>query len=528
MFKILRDKRISVIPYIIGTSFSYLLASMGFLVTMYFNKTLVAYAEGTMKTLSPMILVFFILVILIVQMIITNFFGNYLLQKNFLKNYSHILHSLFKKSTSMSIPDYEALNKDKVMNHYLTDGTMVANSIINVFGVGFGLFITIFIMLLINFITSFEVTLYSILIFIPFIIIIGMSAKKLEETSSNLVMENDKALSKVNNYCTHKESISLSGKEKYFEDDFNKSMDDLKDKKIENLYWQKISYEMPNVIIGLTPIIILLITTMVTDEKNVRFSDIYFMTSIMTFIYEPLGQLVVLLTKWQESLPCINRIIEFLDIDSDIDNSYREIFSGDKDFFLGSGNIYGIDGKDLYNFDLDLPDKGFLILKGQNGSGKSTFFKLLSKMMDPSLVKDKSFKINKKYKNDIGILFYPLFVFSGTIYENINYGKDIDSEMVDLFNLPDFNKSVISEPINLSSGEEQKISLLRLLHQEKSIYLLDEPTSNLEKEAINSLKNYIESIKKNKLIIAIMHDDKYDNIADGFINIEDGNMKFSK
>ena len=148
--------------------------------------------------------------------------------------------------------------------------------------------------------------------------------------------------------------------------------------------------------------------------------------------------------------------------------------------------------------------------------------------MDPSLVKDKSFKINKKYKNDIGILFYPLFVFSGTIYENINYGKDIDSEMVDLFNLPDFNKSVISEPINLSSGEEQKISLLRLLHQEKSIYLLDEPTSNLEKEAINSLKNYIESIKKNKLIIAIMHDDKYDNIADGFINIEDGNMKFSK
>lgn len=528
MFKILKDKRISVIPYIIGTSLSYLLASIGVIATTYFNKILISFAEGTIQTLSPIILIFFILGIIIVQMIITNFFVNYLLHRFALKNYRHILLSLFKKSTSMSIPDYEALDKDKVMNYYLTDGTMVAGSIINVLGVGLGLFITIAIMLLINFITSFKVTLYSILIFIPFILVTKIGAKKLEKTSLNLAMEKDKALSKVKNYCIHKESVSLSGKEEYFKDDFDKSMDNFKDKRLKHLFWQKISYEMPNIIISLTPIIIILIATIISDEKNLLFSDIYFMTSIMIFIYEPLGQLVALLTQWQESLPYINRLIEFLDIDSNIDKSYEKIFSGDGSFLDGSGDLYGLDSRSLYSFDLDLPDRGFLVLKGPNGSGKSTFFKLLSKMMDPDLVKNKSFTINKKYKNNIGILFYPLFVFSGTVYENINYGKDIDNEKVNLFNLPDLNKLVIPDPINLSSGEKQKISLLRLFHQEKDIYLLDEPTSNLEKEAIDSLKDYIEGIKKDKLIIAIMHDDRYDHIADGFINIIGENMEFYK
>ena len=528
MFKILRDKRISVLPYIIGASVSYLIGAMGFIAIMYFNKILISYAEGTIENLSPMMMILFVLAVIFVQMVITNIFSNYLISKLTLKNYNHIVNSIFKKSTSMFIPDYEKLDKGKMINHYLVDANKAAVSIIGVIGVGIGLFITILAMLIINFITSFKVTLYSLVMFLPFIIVTRYGAKKLERTSIDFAKENDFAISKIKNYCMNKESIALSNQDSYFISDFNESMDNLRDKKIKNVFWQKVAYEMPTVIIGLTPIVILLIATTVVKNDSLRFSQIYFISSLMISIYEPLGQLVVLLTKWKESKPYIKRLLEFLDTDSKAEESLNNIFSGDKGFLKGSADMYGIDGRELYKFDLELPDKGFFVFKGPNGSGKSTFFKLLSQMMDPTLLRDSDLKINRKYRNDIGVLFYPLFVFSGTVEENINFGKKIDDNLIDLFNLPDLQKQVVPDPINLSSGETQKIALLRLLGQEKDVYLLDEPTSNLEKEAVLALKDYIQRIKEDKLVIAIMHDDRYDSIADGFINIEDCHMQLSK
>lgn len=50
----------------------------------------------------------------------------------------------------------------------------------------------------------------------------------------------------------------------------------------------------------------------------------------------------------------------------------------------------------------------------------------------------------------------------------------------------------------------------------------------MEEEAVSALKYYIQRIKEDKLVIAIMHDDRYDSIADGFINIKDGSMSVVK
>lgn len=529
MFKILRDKRISFFPSVIGAAISYLIGAIGFIATVYFNKILISYAEGTIENLPPIMMVLFVLAVIFVQMVITNIFSNYLTNKLILKNYIHIVNSIFKKSTSMFIPDYEKVDKEKIINHYLIDANKAAMSIVGVIGVGIGLFSTIILMLILNFITSFKITLYSLIMFLPFVVVTSYGAKKLEKTSADLAKENDFAILKIKNYCVNKESISISGKDSYFISDFNESMDKLRDKKVKNLFWQKIVYELPTVIINLTPILILLIATTVIKDNKLDFSQIYFMTSIMTFIYEPLGQFVVLLTKWRESMPYIKRLLEFLDIDSKVEESFDNIFSGDnKGFLKGTANMYGIDGKKLYKFDLELPEKGFLVFKGPNGSGKSTFFKLLSQMMDPTLLSNRDFKINRKYRNDIGILFYPLFFFSGTVYENINFGKEIDDNLMSLFNLPDLQKQVVPDPLNLSSGEARKIALLRLFSQEKNIYLLDEPISNLEEEAVLALKDYIQKTKEDKLLIAIMHDDRYDSIADGFINIKDDHMFFIK
>lgn len=182
MFKILKDKRISALPYVIGASVSYLIGSVAFIAIMYFNKTLVSYTEGTIENLSPTMLVLFVLAVIFIQMVITNIFVNYLISKLTLKNYNHIVNSIFKKPTSMFIPDYEKIDKGKVINHYLVDAPKAGESVIQVIGVGIGLLITILVMLIISFNTSFKVTLYSLVMFLPFIIVTEYGAKKLEET----------------------------------------------------------------------------------------------------------------------------------------------------------------------------------------------------------------------------------------------------------------------------------------------------------------------------------------------------------
>ena len=84
-----------------------------------------------------------------------------------------------------------------------------------------------------------------------------------------------------------------------------------------------------------------------------------------------------------------------------------------------------------------------------------------------------------------------------------------------------YNKNVKINPLNLSSGQAQKISLLRILNSQKKVIFLDEPTTNLERESIEKLKKYLVAIKKEKLVIIIMHSDEYDKIADGIYKIGD-------
>jgi ABC-type lipoprotein export system ATPase subunit len=101
------------------------------------------------------------------------------------------------------------------------------------------------------------------------------------------------------------------------------------------------------------------------------------------------------------------------------------------------------------------------------------------------------------------------------------YSKLMEYDMKKYFVNENFNvKDLLNKKMQeLSGGQRQKILILREILSPKDILFFDEPTSSLDKKSISELKKIILSLKKNRIILIITHDDYFDNIADEEIKL---------
>ncbi len=172
--------------------------------------------------------------------------------------------------------------------------------------------------------------------------------------------------------------------------------------------------------------------------------------------------------------------------------------------------------KDI-NLKIEQGDK--IKIEGQNGSGKSTFSKILTTLYHPNsgsiLIndRDKKFYNAEKMREKILLVTNEDILFNDTIYNNIALGKDIQVQAIlDLardINFYDFIASkddglefIINENgKNLSTGQRKKILLLRALFAESELIILDEVLSGMDIESRNKVESLIESDRKRTYII---------------------------
>ncbi|MBD5545150.1 MAG: ATP-binding cassette domain-containing protein [Lachnospiraceae bacterium] len=167
--------------------------------------------------------------------------------------------------------------------------------------------------------------------------------------------------------------------------------------------------------------------------------------------------------------------------------------------------------------------KGEIIgITGENGSGKSTLLKIISGLLEPS--EGEIFINNQLYytltdwkmENCISVYSTEMSLFQNTIENNILFRlneekteKNTDLEKLKKeFSIPFPEHYVVySRGSNLSQGQIQKLLLLRCLNQQKSIYIFDEPTSNLDLNTIKVFNGVIKELaKKGKIVILVSHD----------------------
>ncbi len=239
----------------------------------------------------------------------------------------------------------------------------------------------------------------------------------------------------------------------------------------------------------------------------------------------PVKHLTQINTYLQEGLAAGDRLFQIFDTPS-------ERWNGKKKF---EGLKKKIEIKNLsfsYNKgELTLKDINLILLKGRKtaivghtGSGKTTLLDLIAGfyydykgeiLIDGTELRELDIKT---YRRKIAIVPQDVFLFKGTIRENITYGVDDYTEeefkravriaLVDDFvkKLPEGYDTVVGERgSTLSGGEKQRIAIARAILRKTDIILLDEATSALDNESERKFKEMFKEVEKNALLLVIAH-----------------------
>ena len=197
----------------------------------------------------------------------------------------------------------------------------------------------------------------------------------------------------------------------------------------------------------------------------------------------------------------------------------------------------------LNKFSLSLKDKGLVFVYGKSGSGKSTFLKLISGQIlpDSGVIKIFNTNINEIKNTDkenflINNLAYVpqdiCLIEELNVRENLKFFLSIKNVEYDekrtheLFAKLDLPIDYLDFKVNcLSSGEKQRIAIVRSILMDCKIILLDEPVSRIYKDDGENFKKYIKELSKDRLIIYVGHDiNEFEILADEIIKFDKGSI----
>ena len=172
------------------------------------------------------------------------------------------------------------------------------------------------------------------------------------------------------------------------------------------------------------------------------------------------------------------------------------------------------------NLNLSLNNKGMMQIKGKNGSGKTTFLKVILNILEPEsgeiIWKGKNIKKNifDFYNQTTFIMDNNTSTRELSVQDNINFWKGLSSsklnndEIFKLLKKLDIEQYYKTRVMLLSSGERKKLELLRLILEQKKLWVLDEPFNHLDDLSIEILnQTFIDHINSDGMILFASHFD---------------------
>ena len=271
----------------------------------------------------------------------------------------------------------------------------------------------------------------------------------------------------------------------------------------------------------------------------------------------PIEQLINFTEQFQKGYAGFRRFMEVLAVRPDVRNrpgalplAAAEVERGRADGFVAGevryrGVRFGYDGEHevLRGLDLAIPAGTTVALVGPSGGGKTTTCSLLPRFYDPGAgsveidgidVRDVTVET---LREAIGIVQQDVYLFGGTVRENIAYGRPdaSDDQIVEAARRANIHEFVMGLPegydtfvgergARLSGGQKQRIAIARVFLRNPRILILDEATSALDNESERAIQASLEELSEGRTTLVIAHRLSTIRGADLIAVVEDGRV----
>ena len=273
---------------------------------------------------------------------------------------------------------------------------------------------------------------------------------------------------------------------------------------------------------------VILAGTILIANGKVNVSDLVTFVLYISVFTDPVRTLIDFTEQFQNGYSGFERFCEIMEIEPDIKDraDAKELTDvrGDITFEDVSFQYEENTEQVLQHINLTVPAGSYMALVGASGAGKSTLCSLIPRFYD---VTEGAVKVDgtdvrdltlKSLRDHIGMVQQDVYLFVGTVYENIRYGRPdaTREEVIEAAKNANAHEFIMSLPqgyetdigqrgIKLSGGQKQRLSIARVFLKNPPILIFDEATSALDNESEKVVQDSLEKLAKNRTTFVIAH-----------------------
>ena len=302
----------------------------------------------------------------------------------------------------------------------------------------------------------------------------------------------------------------------------------------------------------------------VAGRAGLSFGDLVAFMQYATLFYQPIQELARRFADLQSAQAAVERVQGLLDTESDIKDSEEVMQSLAQQAATPSQKNKAMDGGDdqidtiafqhvsfwykkdepvLRDFNLTVHAGQTIAFVGATGGGKSTIVSLAARFYEPTqgeiLINGIDYRKRSLHwlQSNLGVVLQSPHLFSGTVRENIRYGRldATDEEVEQAAKLVNAHPFIIESDqgyetevgeggSNLSTGERQLISLARAVLADPQIFIMDEATSSVDTETERLIQEAVEAVLHDRIAFVIAHRLSTIRSADLILVIENGQI----
>ena len=297
----------------------------------------------------------------------------------------------------------------------------------------------------------------------------------------------------------------------------------------KNSYFYMGSYQsVLSAFTAMINIIVIVVGGILITRQVVNVTDFVTFLLYINVFTDPIRTLIDFTEQFQNGYSGFERFQEILNIEPDIQDKKgaAELHNvqGEIDFREVSFQYSEQTPAVLEKINLHVPAGAYVALVGPSGAGKSTLCSLIPRFyevtagkitIDGQNIQDVSLK---SLRNHIGIVQQDVYLFGGSIAENIRYGRPdaTDAEIIEaaknanahdfIMSLPDgYDTDIGQRGVKLSGGQKQRLSIARVFLKNPPILIFDEATSALDNESEKVVQESLEKLAKNRTTFVIAH-----------------------